>query len=73
MRVLCCVQFCKAAQWEVYCGANSQFAKILRGLVTGFLPSLLITLWQVGGRGEGWAATGNWQCSMSGVWQVLAQ
>ena len=42
-----CPQFCKAVQWELYCSAKSSVSKIARGLITGFLPSLLITLWQV--------------------------
>lgn len=39
-------EFCKAVQWELYCSAKSSVSKIARGLITGFLPSLLITLWQ---------------------------
>eukprot|EP00878_Enallax_costatus_P009758 GHUV01010191.1.p1 GENE.GHUV01010191.1~~GHUV01010191.1.p1 ORF type:complete len:1012 (+),score=268.71 GHUV01010191.1:434-3469(+) len=42
--------FCKAIAGttvhDFYCGGTSTFATIVRGLVTGFLPSLLITLWQ---------------------------
>lgn len=44
------LQFCTAiagtAVHDFYCGGSNAFAKIIRGLVTGFLPSLLITLWQ---------------------------
>jgi hypothetical protein len=41
------LQFCKAVRWELYCESKSSLSKIARGLITGFLPSLLITLWQV--------------------------
>lgn len=40
-------QFCSAVKWEFYCSSRSAISNILRGLVTGFLPSLLIILWQV--------------------------
>lgn len=39
--------FCSAVKWDVYCNSTSLIGKILKGLVTGFLPSLLIILWQV--------------------------
>jgi hypothetical protein len=43
------MQFCKAVRWQLYCDSKSSLSKIARGLITGFLPSLLITLWQVRG------------------------
>jgi hypothetical protein len=43
----CVLQFCKAVRWELYCDSKSSLSKVARGLITGFLPSLLITLWQV--------------------------
>ncbi|KAF8056000.1 ERD4 [Scenedesmus sp. PABB004] len=39
-------QFCAAVNWEFYCRRQDFVGKALRGLVTGFLPSLLVTLWQ---------------------------
>lgn len=41
--------FCQAVKFEFYCESKSAVSNIIRGLVTGFLPSLLIILWQVGG------------------------
>jgi hypothetical protein len=44
--VLCAV--CPAAaRFEFYCSGKSALSKVARGLITGFLPSLLIILWQV--------------------------
>lgn len=40
--------FCQAVKFEFYCESKSPISNIIRGLVTGFLPSLLIILWQVG-------------------------
>jgi DNA-directed RNA polymerase III subunit RPC2 len=40
-------QFCTAVKFEFYCESKSAVSNIIRGLVTGFLPSLLIILWQV--------------------------
>lgn len=61
MIVLNCVYVCcpfmlsQAVHWDFYCTSTTAFSNILRGLITGFLPSLLIILWQVCG-GEGSAA-----------------
>lgn len=46
-------QFCTAVKFEFYCESKSAISNIIRGLVTGFLPSLLIILWQVRSMG-GW-------------------
>ncbi|KAF6257975.1 hypothetical protein COO60DRAFT_1701539 [Scenedesmus sp. NREL 46B-D3] len=39
-------EFCKAVRWELYCDSDSSLSVVARGLITGVLPSLLITLWQ---------------------------
>jgi len=32
--------------WQWYCETDSQFGELMKRLVTGWLPSLLVTLWQ---------------------------
>eukprot|EP00882_Tetradesmus_deserticola_P006668 GHRQ01007021.1.p1 GENE.GHRQ01007021.1~~GHRQ01007021.1.p1 ORF type:complete len:398 (+),score=195.57 GHRQ01007021.1:139-1194(+) len=39
-------EFCKAARWQLYCDSNSRPSLVARSLITGVLPSLLVTLWQ---------------------------
>jgi hypothetical protein len=58
--VFCSVLILQAVHWDFYCTSRTAFSNILRGLITGFLPSLLIILWQVrvGGREPGGCQAG---------------
>ena len=40
-----------AVRWDAYCRSDS--LRVLKAVVTGFVPALLINLWQVGGRRRG--------------------
>ena len=36
------------SQWRDYCESRGEVFKIIKAVFTGFVPTLLIQLWQVG-------------------------